>query len=380
MSKMKIKRIHYNENIDIKLNDGDNYILGANGVGKTTLFNLIQYLLGVRKTMIRSLSLDNNITKPFLECQFDTKFVKISREMNSNEINFEGGIDARVKVGTKELNEIYSGLMGIEFTSNINEKSSLDILKLSFLSEVDLGRNYVNKVDSYYKILGFNAEYLNSIEDDINKLKKELELQSNSLAILERYKSNSINSLREKEFLSNVLTDVTDVLEEEYQNNKDYLLNNYHLLQSAEKVYKYELMENQKNVDYKIAELESYFQKSLSLVNSRLINFSLKDAIKEKNARMFSFTERVTVLFILHLTLCRNIKSSEIHNGSGLLIADNLFSIKDNNSKKSIREVIKELTITDDFQYIEFCSDLSSVPKESVVYNMSPRLGGGLFV
>ena len=50
MRKISLKALRF-DNHNIEFRDGVNYIVGINNSGKTTIFNLIQYILGLRKDL-----------------------------------------------------------------------------------------------------------------------------------------------------------------------------------------------------------------------------------------------------------------------------------------------------------------------------------------
>src|SRR5690554_6185536 len=134
MNSIRIKRLYLNDDIDIFFNQGENYIVGMNNTGKTTLFDLIQYIFGIKKSISRVFQ---TIESPFLECEINNKNIRIYRNLNSTEIYFKGDMEFSTSVNSNNLNDVYTDLMNIDYFSN--ERSSLEILKTSFLSEVNLG-------------------------------------------------------------------------------------------------------------------------------------------------------------------------------------------------------------------------------------------------
>lgn len=379
MNKIKLKTFYVNQNIQFNFNDGENYIIGMNGSGKTTLFDLIQYIFGVRKTSLKLLttSISNNV--PYIECQFGNKQCKISRKLDSNEITFEGDINKTVKVGSKDLNDTYTELLNINFYSGLNDKSSLEIIKMSFLSEIELGKSYLNRGNNYYKILGYNEEYLTFIKKDIENLKGVLSIERQALKMLENYKESVENSLLKKQsYLGESYTEVKQVLETEFSSIKDNFLGNYDLLRNAEDIYQDELYYNTVKLDEKISDLDLYFQSTINQLipnNKNLYRSDLKNLIEKRNFRTLSISERIALLFALHITFCRN----KVHNGLGFLITDCLFLSSDNQTRRNIRDKITEVTKQKELQYIEFCNDSTYIPKDSVIFEMSSRLGGGIF-
>lgn len=107
MEKCYIKRFKY-LNYDIVFNDDINYIVGANGTGKTTLLMIMQYSLGLsslpsyltfEKTELELII--NNITYKFTR-NFDSEKINIASSNNSNIAEF--------LVNSKKYNNFLIGL------------------------------------------------------------------------------------------------------------------------------------------------------------------------------------------------------------------------------------------------------------------------------
>ena len=98
MNKLILKKLYLREDLQIFFNTGQNYIVGKNGTGKTTIFNIMQYVLGLKRVAINSEEIYRTVIEPYIECQFGRKVCKISRKIGSNEITFQGDINVTINV------------------------------------------------------------------------------------------------------------------------------------------------------------------------------------------------------------------------------------------------------------------------------------------
>ncbi|MBA2939868.1 AAA family ATPase [Paenibacillus sp. CGMCC 1.16610] len=383
MSQIKIKKFYLNEETQILFNDGENYIVGLTATGKTTLFNLIQFILGIRKNFN---GIINNSQKPYITCEFtNNRLIKISRDFNSNEVVFtEGNTIKTVKVNSSELNEVYSSFMNP--STEHYKRSALDILNFSFLTAIDLGKSYFYKKKPLKSILGYNEEYLESIENDINKLKSGLEIEKQSLNLLDIYIENVRASLLSINGVVENPDQIIGILEMELTKVKKTYESNYELLQRSKEIYDHELTLYDEFFQGRILELQPYFQEVLNLImpsfESKLNNLTLSDLINNKNINMnnTSMGEKIIIYFALHLTLCRSLSNEKFQNGgSGLLVTDELFIFNDNYSLKRIRNKINEVTKVGELQYIGFTQDSMQIPKENIVFSLPQNKGGSIF-
>ncbi|MGV2620742.1 UNVERIFIED_CONTAM: hypothetical protein N8J90_06125 [Halobacillus marinus] len=376
--KFLIQKLYINERVQIQFKKGENYILGKNGNDKTFLFNLMAYILGLRKSMDRWILNSSETIQPFIECQFGNKKIRISRAINSNEITFSGFFNKKVRIGTKELNDTYIDLLDLSFLSHYNETFALQILKLSFLNEDELSKSYLNKNNNYYKILGYNDEYLFSIKRDIEKLKSELKSEKEALDKVTLYNKSVKKSLTNLQTHDNTLEDVEEVLDEHLNYLKRKFTENNELLSDSKEFYRRERRKYEEHLEENIARLEPYFNNILKQLIPRntIENLTLKDVIEKRNLGTSSIMERVIILFALHLTFCRN----TVENGIGLLINDSLFSVFDYKTLQKIRNKVSEVSSDEQIQYIEFCNEEFYVPnKKDIVFEIPSRIGGGFF-
>lgn len=378
MRRMILKKLQINRNLSIEFNEKVNYIVGDNGSGKSTLFHLIQFILGLRVSPSR-LSYFNSIDAPQLVCQFGDELVKISRELDSSMVVFEGAIKIKARANSLELNEVYSKLLDISFLYNYNDRSTLDILGFSFFSGLEFKKNNSERYEIYYKILGYNPEFLNAIESDIKKFESQIYLENQSIEIVEKYKERVEASLENLQ-LTNSSDTVVELLNSEFYKIKERLLLNYELLQNAQNAYKHEKLLSEKYMDEKLASIEPFFYetfKRMKYVNNYDSINNLKSLINKKSLSNMSFGERNLVMFVLRLTFCREL--SDLSNGLGLLVTDDIFSMNDSYSTKEIYEKLYNVSDLGEIQYIGFSSPTNNIIKEHIVLDMSQWQGGGLF-
>ncbi|KRG10717.1 hypothetical protein ACA30_21390 [Virgibacillus soli] len=384
MNKMILKKLYLREDLQIFFNTGQNYIIGKNNTGKTTIFNIMQYVLGLKRVDINSEEIYSTAIEPYIECQFGREVYKISRKFGSNEITFQGDINVIVNADSYELNDLYAKLLNISFENELNfnndninnDHSSIDIIKMSFLSEIELSKTYLNRGNNYYKILGYNEDYLKLIKNDISSLKNELKFETKSLKTIEQYKESVENTLKTRYVTKQ--EEITKILEDEYSIFRNKYLNKTKLLHNAEEVYEKELRNFKDSINNEISKLNPYFLKiikEISPITNSLVGSDLQHVIELKNMRNMSIGQRVLLLWALHITLCRN----EVQNGLGMLITDSILPKVDIATMKSIRNKISNITKNGELQYIEFCTENSYVPKESVVFEMPSKRGGGIF-
>lgn len=373
-------KLQINKKTAIVFNDKQNFIVGVNGSGKTTLFYLIQYVLGLRSNPTRLANL-YQIESPYLECKFGDKILKISRKLDSSIVIFEGDIVREVKANSFELNELYADLLGVRFLSSFNDRSALDILGFSFFSELDFKRNNTERHDTYNKILGVNPEYLNAIQSDIKNFENQINSEKQSIVLVEQYKKRLEVSFQELASTHSLST-LNEILDSEFLKIREHLVKNYELLQNAQNIYNQEKNRNEEFITEKLSIVEPFFydtMKRLNIWNNKLLNLPLKSIMRQKNYNIMSFGEKNIIFFILHLTFCRELINVDNHNGLGLLVTDDLFAVNDYTSTKEIYEKIFNVTDAGELQYIGFSRNSEFIPKEYVIFDISPKQGGGLF-
>ncbi|QWU14883.1 hypothetical protein SAMN04487895_10958 [Paenibacillus sophorae] len=378
MSKIIIKRLYINPQLTINFNEGQNYIIGLNGSGKTTLFNLIQYLLGLKGNFTRLINYWS-FDSPYLECKFKDKSVRISRKLPSNMIFFEGDIHRQAKANSIELNQIYTELMNIKFVSPFNELATLDILGHSFYAELDIKGNSKEKQDTYHKIVGYNSEYLDSIEKDIKTIENEVAFDNHGLKLVEKYKNGVENSIA-KIIEDNTLNKLNDIIGFEYKKIKEKIIENYNLMERARTILIQEKEFSEEFINEQLSIIDAFFYHTINHLTKRNENFyNFKDVMKQRNFNVFSYGQKNIILFVLRLTFCRDLKDLKYNNGAGILVTDDLLSVNDADSSTGVTEKITEVVNEGALQYISFSRYNSYIPKEHVVFEMPGIQGGGIF-
>lgn len=369
MKKIILKELIF-QDTKIKFKKGLNYIIGSNGSGKTTIYNLIQFVLG-RKKEIKSSFVINSFTSPItLLCTIGEREVTFQRNINSEYITIQyDDTNESVKYFSSKLKDIYDYLFEPFFVFDNEKGAAYDIINNSFLSETrfDLtrGRNR-----SLKKMLGVNVSYINQATNDYRELKNNLQNEKRSIELLDEFinkiqytnnEQQKVDSAKLKELLDKDY----DVIVEKYTRTIEFL----NLADSV--LYdKKEFLEEY--LDKRISFFEPYYWDLLSQLGVKKDSNSFRDFLKPKPLR--SKTSSGYQLYIeslcFMLTLTRNI-SDEYHNGCGLLINDlSLFDI-DNNSKNNFQKMIKNETELGALQYIEFTTNYrKELPKDTIVFDL----------
>ncbi|MGC5774103.1 AAA family ATPase [Paenibacillus pabuli] len=374
MSRLLIRKLQIDDYNSIIFNEKVNYVVGDNGSGKTTLFNLIQYILGLTST--KRLSFLRTSAKPYLVCEFKSKKVRISRNLDSNIINFEGDITTKVKANSLELNKLYSELLEISFINSYEYKPTLDILNFSFYSDLDFKKNN-DRARIYNKILGYNSDYLDSIEKDITKFETQIYTDKQSLELVEQYKMAVNKSLENLDTDNSIFS---NILNSEFEKMKFQELTNYELLNHAQHAYKEELKMSRIYIEEKLSMIEPFYNEIMKDINLRLgkvSNIDLKSIFDKKDYRSISFGEKSLMLFCLQLTFCTDYK--DLTNGLGLLVTDDMLTVNDNYFENRAYEKLVEISQKGELQYIGFTSKSSNIAKEHIVFDISPWQGVKLF-
>jgi hypothetical protein len=217
---------------EASFSDGVNIVYGNNTAGKSTLFNLILYCLGindVREKLSEILSEDitvrldlsiTDITKRVYSFVRDGEFLHVKDEEKTHHFS---GISGNSSAEHVKLKEFIHGLFGstfvLESKTGIN-LAPIEALLLPFYVSQDVGWVYIRKSFSnldYYK--NFKTDYLDyflGIESFVNRERKR-ELEQKSLF----YKSK------------------IDTLAKIEQNSQKFIVAKIHNEEAPEKIHEY---------------------------------------------------------------------------------------------------------------------------------------------
>lgn len=369
MKKIILKELLYKD-IKINFKKGLNYIIGSNGSGKTTIYNLIQFVLGLKKEMKNSRNL-NSITPPItLICKIGERDVRFQRSLNSEYITIQyDDTNVSVKYLSSKIKDIYDYLFEPFFVYENEEGATYDIIKNSFLSELrfDLtsGRSEFLK-----KMLGVNVSYIKQATYDHRELKNKLQNEKSSIELLEEF----IRKIQDKNYERQKVdsTNLKELLDNEYKVIIEKHKRTIEFLQLVEKALNDKAEFLEEYLDKRISIFEPYYWNLISQLDVKENSNSFRNFFKSKSLKnKTSSGYQLYIEFLcLMLTLTRNI-SDERHNGCGLLISDLSLSYFDNSGKHNLEKIIKNETELGALQYIEFTTNhRKELPKDTIAFDL----------
>ena len=342
------------QKIKIPFHKGLNYIRGSNGSGKTTIYNLIQFVLGVRKEINKDLFKFDYSSPISLLCNIGSTEVLITRNINSEYLTFEYGTDKyTVKSMSSHLKKIYDDLFNPYFVLEKEEGAAYDILKYSFLSELRYDISLRGN-DVFKKILGVNVSYMKQANNDYRNLKDIINNEKNSFVLLDSFVKNIIKMNDETNKLDKV--NLKELLEIQYKSMLKKHLVNVNFLNDAQNAINNNKEFLDEYLDRRISLIEPYF---LNLITSFGLGpnsvyfrdlFNSRHSFKNKHS---SGSTIYTQLLCFMIALCRR-GYDDKHNGCGLLISDMSHSMYDYPSNQKLEEIIRNEKNLDSLQYIEF--------------------------
>ncbi|MFE4145267.1 ATP-binding protein [Peribacillus sp. YIM B13472] len=370
MNKITLKELSF-ENHKITFHKGLNYIIGANNTGKTTMYNMIQFVLGIKKEINMSLKRHNFSTPVSLLCNIGEQEVLFERHFNSEYLNIQYGItNEYVKHMSLRLKEVYDILFEPFFVLEKEDGAAYEILKHSFLSEsrfdVSRGRNEIFK-----KILGINVLYMKQANKDYNDLKIKVDKEKNSIELLETFihrvldKNNKLNTNDSVKF--------KDLLENEYKLEKENYITNYEFLHTAKQAII-------RNEEY----LDEYFDKRVSLIEPYYLDFiayfsigyniiDFRDFYKSNHNQKAILSGSIFYITLLCFMIALNRSGyDEKHNGCGLLISDLSLYELDFNSQRNLEKLLRQESQSGMLQFVEFTGkQTKELSADSIVFDLN---------
>lgn len=356
MEKCYIKRFKY-LNYDIVFNDDINYIVGANGTGKTTLLMIMQYSLGLsslpsyltfEKTELELII--NNITYKFTR-NFDSEKINIASSNNSNIAEF--------LVNSKKYNNFLIGLFHpqIDITDDSKIKTIIkDIFHSSGL------KNEIPKSYLTYMMLGVDKIYEDDIKKKIVILSERVHEKENTVSIINKYKDDVLRnlSLENNSSIHEMMNDIYEQYKEEQLSERNILLKSKQTFNSLKTENDITLQKTLNHlhslyVKYKIENLESDD------------HFDIKDFIFKKNdycsAGEETYRENITKLLIQ--------SGHSYTSGIGILFNDYNLEFLSDESKNKIRNLAEIAYKNEGLQYIELVHSTDNIDKSKVIYNLN---------
>jgi hypothetical protein len=370
MQRFYLKELGFH-NCQINFNDGMNIILGSSNSGKTTLFDLIQYVMGLKRTWSNNHLI--NYEDFYVECVFGDQRVRFSRPIKSNLIYITGDITFEAKVGTTQIHELYNLLLSPSFEFGQDETAGYQILKSSFLPELNISYGYPN-IGTIKKILGLNIAYLDESKKQIEHFKEQSKLENNSFTLLQRYITNvSDNFKKDKSFDEIVSQKIFKILEHEYQMLYIPTTDNLSFLHQSIEAYEVLKTSIEQMFKDKVSILEKTFynyKRALDIYN----NDDLLNLLNTKKLSSSSAGEMLLLNFLISLSLMSNHDEELLLNSSHFIAVDSTFEIVHQIS--ALRNIIARECSKGGLQYIEFTHKLTDdIPSDWVIYDLD-RIGG----
>lgn len=359
------------------MNEGINVIVGKNHSGKTLLFNLIMYIMGLKKEINCSNDILDKLYFKELAIDFfaGSGEYRIQRQINSKEILFSGKTNCRVQIGSSKYYEIYSEILGQKFSFGDDKLSINEILRASFISEIKTLRAY-NNIDTVKKILGINTRYLKKSKEQIKTLEQEVKNNEISYEILTKYMFNISGKLKKMEDMdAKSIQTIENVLKEEYMNLCSENLEDEKFIQESLNAYERLKLSSERLFNEKIEKIECKFEKICSKLGI-VIDYKFIDVLNKNIRREFLSSGQNKLLEVIITLILVTQDDFEFDNSTGLLVIDNLFSYDlDFEKINGVRRVLAEECGNRKLQCIEFTNERDSIPKEWIILDLDK--GGG---
>ncbi|MGG0173368.1 AAA family ATPase [Paenibacillus dokdonensis] len=332
--------------------NGMNFIIGANGSGKTTFFNLIMHVLGLKdiKRTTDFIRVDGIV----VNCTIGDLQVSITRD-NENKIHFNGGIKIEAKYGSRELQSIYNSLFEPTFDFEEDTFAAQEILESSFISENHLYSDVLLQ-KTYNKILGVNIDYIKSYKKQINLYKQKISNEDSVHITLKTF----INNV-EKDLENNSSKDeISSVLRKHYISLYDSIFENRKLLDEALEMYNY------------VSKIqESTMKERKEVVDKQIKDYNHSLGISREESIYSSGGMNILRKFIPNIARTKKYPDYKYLNTNGFLITDSPFGGLDTNSTNTLRNIILDECKNRRLQYIEFTSFNSGIPSNANIIHLN---------
>lgn len=358
------------DDLHLAFKDGLNYIVGRNGTGKTTIFNCIKYALGLSKS-----SASSNVYSIALEVRINEFDLLFSRDIGDSSISISiNDVVSRFRPMSKELNDFLSELLCPDYIFGREYENIFTLLNFCFLSE-EHSANRQQQWEAISSVCGMNVSLLDSLEKDINSLKKEVyknkEIQKAVESFLELL-SNNLNDSSQSHSLNKTIDTTKSEYFSNFQRDEELLISATMKLEDIKSKSEYELRDQ-------VTEIERAF---VSLINfSGYEQWALDDLesiVKGRNNYM-SYGEEIFSKFILILAITKAAQDRK-YNFPYIIINDSYLSASlDEKAYRSTLEILKDVASKEKgLQYIEF-THRDDLPKEYVVLNLNSKGGPHVF-
>lgn len=365
MKKLKLKKLVFDSH-KITFKNGLNYIIGANASGKTTIFNLIQYLLGLRKDL------------GFFASFIKQDMASLEVSIGNDSFTFQRSIYGKEIIIT-ELNEQHTFVFGTtsfyHFLNSIfqpelgyetDQKWLLPILKECFIAE-DLHLFNTTQKESKLLTIGVNTIYPKRIKNYIKELESQMKQQEIVISSMDSYRKE-VQLILTREFVEKDQI-VGDILDGSFKRYAE----EYAKLKS---VYK----ESKQFLTRLTDETEMLFQQKLALLEPVFARY-MREMGTDNRVSINDFFEGDLKLSsngevsVSRLLLDIIIQSSpNANNAAGLIVNDAGMGHLDHSRVFHFRKTLNIMLEEFDLQYIEFTSNSLAIDKNEIVFDTTKNI------
>lgn len=367
MQKVLLRKFKF-DNKEIVFNEGENYIIGPNASGKTTIFYLIQYCLGLKKSIPRLLPLSFNDLS--LEVSFGDKLIHITRQIGSDNIIFDGDVRAKLKASSLSLSDIYNELLQPSIDKDEDRIAGMEIFKLAFWGENT--SHLFKDTNIVKKILGINVMLPIHIKKEIEKFKEEIELENATKSMLQNYIDRVEIDLRIEKDKINDIEFIIKILNKQFLEICNEVLHKNMLLDEAvESLHKVN-SHNEKLFLERSRIIQALFYQLTSELGI-IHNVNICNIFDGKELMHYSGGQIILLHFVALIILC-HIDEHGWHNSCGLLINDaNTYKIESKVFEEKYRKMVSDECKSKKLQYIEFGCNKKNIPESAIVLELNGK-------
>lgn len=371
MQKVLLRKFKF-DNKEIVFNEGENYIIGPNASGKTTIFYLIQYCLGLKKSMPRLVPLSFNYDLS-LDVSFGNKLTHITRQFGSDNIIFDGDIRAKLKASSLSLGDIYNELLQPNTDKDEDRMAAMEILKLAFRGE---NTSYQFKDSNIVKkVLGINVMLPIHIKKEIDNFKEEIELENATKHTLQNYINRVEIDLRNEKDKINDIEFIIKILDKQFIEICNEAIHKNRLLEEAVEFLHKVNSHNEELFLERTRIIQALFYQMTSEFGLTH-NVNIGNIFDGKELTKYSGGEIILLNLVALIILC-HFDEYDWHNGCGILINDApLFEIN-KIFEDRYRKMVSDECKSKKLQYIEFGYNKKNIPEGAIVLDLNGK--GGLY-
>ncbi len=365
MNKLKLISLKINDAV-IRFKEGQNYIIGRNATGKTTIFNCIKYSLGLLKKYPYAFN-----GKVELKVYIGNTELCFMREFGSALLHVFVDSELReFQVSSPKLNSFLSHLFVPQYLFHESSESIFDLLNFSFMSE-DYSFNRRRQWEALKPVCGSNIMLLNYVQKDILALKKEVQRNKGHEKIVYEFSKLLMTNDNSLELERNIELSKSDFFKE-FKDKEE-------LLSSATNKFKEIENKSEFQLENRIQIIGDAFLKIRSQTFFRDKPFDGIEKFLNSNSTDISMGEAAFYAFNLVLATSRVTKNEKL-NFSQLIVNDSSLSVLDARVQNDLVKVLDDIATEDDeLQYIEFTHRRDGISERDIVFNLDEQFSGAYF-